>query len=212
MAFQDLTGKTFGRWTVSRIAENRGNKSYWVCSCSCGTIKEVYSTHLRNGTSKSCGCLHREIVVEMNFKHGGRGTPEYTAWKNMISRCYNPKKDRYKDWGGRGIMVCEEWRNDFSAFLRHIGKRPSSKHSVDRIEVNGNYEPGNVRWATLEAQSHNQRLSKRNTTGVRGVKIRNDSGKYVASIGYKSKKIHLGTFDTIEEAILAREEAERTYW
>lgn len=210
MAFQDLTGKTFGRWTVLRREENRGKAVFWECSCICGKIKTVSGSHLKCGRTLSCGCLQKERAAECATKHGEHGIPEYVAWKNMISRCYNPKNDHYHLYGGRGISVYDGWRNDFSTFFEHIGKRPTQKHSVDRIEVNGNYEPGNVRWATHDVQAHNKRISKSNTTGVSGVILRGE--RYMARISVKSQRIYLGTFDTIEEATLARLEAERTYW
>lgn len=210
--FIDLTGQTFGRWTVLRRAENRRNLTCWLCSCSCGTTKEVRSTQLRNGNSKSCGCFQKERATECATTHGKRKIQGYNAWWNMIDRCYNENNKKFNHYGGRGITVCDKWKNDVSSFLRDMGPRPSPRHSVDRIENNKGYSPDNCRWATYEVQSHNQRLSRRNTTGVRGVSIRNDLGKYTAVIYVKNKRVYLGHFDTIEEAAIARIEAEKMYW
>ncbi len=161
---QDLTGKVFGRLTALHYAGNY----QWLCSCSCGTIKRVAGSHLRAGSIVSCGCFQRECVAEMgrtrNRRHGesrhGRRELEWTAWSRMWQRCTNPKRKDWKHYGGRGVTVCERWAT-YENFLADMGRRPSSKHSIDRFpDTNGNYEPGNCRWATWTEQARNRRNNK----------------------------------------------------
>ena len=156
----DLTGQRFGRLVaVKRVAALRKSKeAWWKCHCDCGNTKETTSRYLRTGIAKSCGCFASEVTAERNrqgTKHGeaARVTPEYRAWASMKSRCYNEKCAGFKLWGGRGIIVCDRWLQSFDAFLADVGRRPSSRHSIDRINNDGNYEPGNVRWATQSEQS-----------------------------------------------------------
>lgn len=167
----DLTGQTFGRLTVLRRIENdKHGKTRWLCRCECGD-EAVRSAHLmRKGESLSCGCLQRETNVSAPTIHGhakvGRATKEYIVWSNMIARCENPKATRFDAYGGRGIAVCERWRNDFAAFLADMGPRPSSRHTIDRFPDNdGDYEPGNCRWATMKEQGRNKRNNRLVTFG-----------------------------------------------
>ncbi len=158
LGYEDLTGRRFGRWEViERNGSNRTRNSAWSCSCDCGNSGTVSADNLRGGQSKSCGCLIGE-------RHGMAQTPEYRAWVAMIQRCHNPKMPNFKDYGGRGIVVCDEWRGSFTAFYEHIGPKPSSDLSIDRIENNGNYEPGNVRWATRLQQNNNTRKTAKRKT------------------------------------------------
>ena len=165
----DLTGLRFGRWTVLHYKETVNKQPYWSCRCDCGAESAVLGMTLRSGGSRSCGCLRRELNTKRSTIHGqtigrweGKGpTPEYIAWRGMISRCYNPKTKRFEDWGGRGITVCDRWRSSFLAFLEDMGRRPSLDHSIDRYPNNdGNYELGNCRWATPKEQASNRRMSK----------------------------------------------------
>jgi hypothetical protein len=160
----DLTGRVFGRLRVLRVVEvrllsNGRNRVMWLCECSCGAVRAVATDGLvRDRGTRSCGCLNKEVVGANSYRHGGNGAPEYRAWVDMRSRCANDKNPRWKDWGGRGITVCERWLRSFEAFFSDVGPRPSPKHSLDRYPDNdGNYEPGNVRWATKQEQSRNRR-------------------------------------------------------
>ena len=157
----DLTGKTFGRLVVIERAENsKFRKARWKCQCSCGNIAIVCSDNLRKGLAKSCGCLRKESLAKRNTTHGMTKTHEYQTWARMIARCQNFTNSDFKDYGGRGIDICQEWRNDFMAFFNYIGKRPSPEHSVDRINNDGNYEPGNVKWSLPTQQANNKRYNR----------------------------------------------------
>lgn len=164
MADADLIGRTFGRLTVIALAPMRPNWNHFVkCRCSCGTEKEIRVVYLRSGHTASCGCLSQEsrIARRPNLKHGGcpkaKATTEYAAWHSMKDRCRNPKNRKWRLYGGRGIAVCEKWSNSFEAFLADVGLKPDPKFSLDRIDTNGNYEPGNVRWADIYTQNRNRR-------------------------------------------------------
>lgn len=163
MKFIDLSGHVFGRLTVQYRIANRGKHTIWACFCQCGNAVNVSSTHLRSGHTLSCGCYRDD--AKRNNKHGEiHGmceTPEYDAWHKMKGRCLNENDRKYPDYGGRGITVCQEWIDSFEKFYSHIGKRPSEKHSLDRIENNKGYAPVNVRWATIVEQNNNRRNSKK---------------------------------------------------
>lgn len=158
---KDLTGQRFGRLTVLSESEPYPNGDLrWVCRCDCGTSKLIAGRAIRRGKTVSCGCRMREIAYE-NATHGqakaGQPTAEYGVWRNMVGRCYGSRDKDYRYYGSRGITVCPEWRESFEAFFTHVGKRPSAKHSIDRIDNDKGYEPGNVRWATRVQQMRNRR-------------------------------------------------------
>lgn len=161
----DLTGQRFGRLVVLSRAENGPrNAPYWNVRCDCGTERVTRGASLRTGGSKSCGCLVKDNNRRRETTHGEaqgtdhNATPEYNAWSSMKGRCHNPRDKGYPNYGGRGIEVCESWRNSYQAFLGDVGRRPGPGYSIDRIDVNGNYEPGNVRWATARQQVRNRRV------------------------------------------------------
>lgn len=159
MSPQELIGAKFGRWTItgrSHEALRRGASPKWVCVCDCGTTRSVVISDLKNGSSRSCGCLGRE----RSRTHWKTKTPEYSAWNNMRRRCDNPRHRQYKHYGGRGIAVCERWQTSFDAFLSDMGQRPTKDHTLERVNNNEGYGPSNCTWATRKQQNRNQRSSR----------------------------------------------------
>lgn len=159
--FIDLTGKRFGRLVVVRFGGVVKKVTKWVCRCDCGNEKQVNSGALRQRQTNSCGCWRQDSARIISRTHGLSKTAEYKTWQQMIQRCDNQGDANYPNYGGRGISVCEKWQN-FENFYADMGKRPSGM-SIDRKDNDGNYEPGNCRWATLIQQNRNRR-STRNVT------------------------------------------------
>ncbi len=158
LRFIDLKGKTFGRLTVIERAENIGKYTAWLCECSCEEHNKVVvlGMRLKNKSTQSCGCLKIERIKEANTKHGYCRKREYNSWQAMIGRCLYPSNKSFKDYGGRGITVCDRWLHSFENFLKDMGKRLYGTE-LDRINVNGNYEPGNCRWVTKIENNNNKR-------------------------------------------------------
>jgi len=151
MKTQIEIGEVFGKLKViGRAGKGLSGHTVFHCQCECGKSSIVTGSRLRSEHTKSCGCLKGE-------QHGLRGTPEYDAWSGAKDRCHNPKSRVYLDYGGRGIIMDVSWRNSFLKFFSDLGPRPSVKHSLDRENTNGNYEPGNCRWATRKEQLFNRR-------------------------------------------------------
>jgi hypothetical protein len=159
MGVIDMTGERFGRLRViGRSPENNAQRrALWECVCDCGNTTVLPRKDLTTGNTRSCGCFARDWTVEKHTVHGRSRTPEYHAWKNMRQRCLNPNHPNYHHYGGRGVTICDQWLDSFAAFLADVGERPAPGLSLDRIDNDGNYEPGNVRWATQSQQIRNQR-------------------------------------------------------
>lgn len=151
----DITGKMFGRWMVlNRSGSDDRNKPLWLCRCSCGVERLVSGSTLREGQSTSCGCKREDSLT----KHGMCGTSEYHSWRAMINRCHNQNDSSYHLYGARGIKVCEKWHDIFS-FIEDMGLKPSNKHSIERKDNNGNYEPDNCEWVLPIEQAKNRRTN-----------------------------------------------------
>ena len=151
------TGQRFGRLLVVNPVGKIKQHLSFLCQCDCGVLKIIRGSNLKAEQVRSCGCLGREIQPLRNRKHGMRNTAVYRVWVRMISRCTNPKGDSYKDYGGRGIKVCERWKNSFEMFLADMPPFPGKGWSIERNNVNGDYEPENCKWLPLEEQARNKR-------------------------------------------------------
>lgn len=198
--FKDIPiGTKFHRWTVIRcvgVDPNSGGYR-WLCRCDCGNESSVDGTSLRSGSSKSCGCLSSEITAKRNYVHGKTGIPGYYTWKHIHARCYNPNNKDYHNYGGRGIIVCDRWRESFQNFYDDMGEKPEGM-TLDRIDNDGNYEPRNCRWATKVEQANNTRINLKFEDGTpltlwarsNGVKSETARRSYYA--GYSKEEILTG--------------------
>lgn len=156
---ENMVGKKFNRWTILEVLGVENNRRYCKCQCECGTIKKVLLTEVKRGGSKSCGCLAKER--HHKEANGLSKSRIYNIYCYMKSRCYNKNNARYKNYGGRGIKICDEWLNNFMNFYNwSMGNGYNDTLSIERIDVNGDYEPNNCKWITLQEQSYNKQNSR----------------------------------------------------
>lgn len=207
MKKENLLGKEFGRWLVTKEADPyislKGAKSTrWECLCTCGNVKLVVAGSLKNGDSKSCGCLCTEIAT----KHEDSGSRLYRIWVGMNARCHGSSDERTtKAYKEKGITVCAEWRNCYTTFRDWaLCNNYDSSLSIDRIDNNGNYEPDNCRWTTQTVQSRNTKaLSSTNKSGYRGVSWNPVYSKWEVSISVRNKTVKVGFYDLVLDAAKA---------
>lgn len=161
--FINLTGKRFGSLTVLKYCKgSQGCRSRWLCRCKCGNMTKVDAPNLKNGHTKSCGCLRGEVCRRAAITHGLSKTEEYGIWHGMKNRCYNENDQKHwKNYGGRGIKICDRWRNSFEHFIADMGHRPSVKHTLERLDNNGDYSPSNCRWEIPSTNLNNKRTNIR---------------------------------------------------
>jgi hypothetical protein len=167
----DMKGQKFSRLTViERAPSDKDGNAMWLCICSCGNRLIVLGRSLRRNRTKSCGCWYKEAIGLRVRKHGNcmnyEITSEYSSWMNMKARCSNQDHGSFARYGGRGIMICPRWMK-FENFLADMGKKPSSRHSIDRINNDGNYEPSNCRWATRKQQAANMTMIPKRLIALR---------------------------------------------
>lgn len=198
----NLIGRQFGRWTVISVAPSRDSSGglVYTCRCSCGVSRAVRGCKLTAGCSKSCGCLRKAMASERFTSHRMSRHQVYKAWAEMVARCHNASSSNFPNYGARGISVCPEWRNSFENFYECMGPRPEEGYSVEREDNDGNYEPGNCRWATKREQANNRRSNRLITAGG----ITKSIAEWARDLGIKpqtiSARLRSGWSD--EESIL----------
>lgn len=192
----DLGGKRFGRLLVIKEGPKSIEQLRWWCQCDCGTRKLIFGTALKSGFTNSCGCLNSERSASRRTIHSEsvdrKATKEYRAWQLMKARCYVQGNNRYHAYGARGIRVCERWLNNFGHFLADMGRAPSKAHSLDRVDVNGDYCPENCRWSTPVEQGNNKRTNIRVKTPEGDLTVAQLARKTGVSYGTLLKRAKAG--------------------
>lgn len=214
----ELEGQVFnGMRVLTRVENSKENRTMWRVKCFCGKDFTVSGTRIRNGKIKSCGCiLEKKGEEAVAYTHGGTGTRLYSIWGDIKGRCYRENNVRFSDYGGRGIVVCDEWKDDFQAFQEwSMNNGYRDELSIDRINNDKGYSPDNCRWTTSVEQNRNKRVHKNSRSGVSGVQWQKQNKKWIAVINTGDKslgRIHLGSFSRIDEAIRVRRDAELKHW
>lgn len=192
-------GDIYNRLTLVREVFG-GSRRRWLCECVCGNLKIVSLNDLISNHVRSCGCFRVESTKARATIHGMYETAEYDAWVNMKSRCLDSNSSSYEYYGALGVFVCQEWLNSFEVFLNDVGLKPSKEYSLDRINVYGNYEPGNVRWSLIEVQSNNKRTRRVFSKGQETLTLLEWSKKL--GVPYKTLHTRLSTGWTIEQVLV----------
>ena len=206
--FVDLTGQRFGKLVVIERVYNGRKDAHWRCKCDCG--KEVITStgHLKDGHTKSCGCYSRSLLKETATKHGQYKTRLYNVWWSIYTRCYVKSSNRYKQYGDKGIIMCDEWKNDFMTFYNwsmengykeDIDKNGRNQISIDRIDNNGNYETNNCRWVDRKTQANNKSINVKFLIAGESLTAKQVAEKY--NINYRTFMSRLYRGFTFEEAI-----------
>lgn len=183
----DLRGQRFGRLVAVELLGKSGEKRRWLCRCDCGGEKITRSENLLGGSSQSCGCLR----LQCHTTHGGSNWPEYRVWHSAKFRCQSPSDPRWSRYGGRGIHMCPRWAEDFGAFIQDMGRRPSPKHTLGRIDNDGPYSPENCRWETYAQQARNRSISRNYAMDGRSQCLRDwaaESGLTLSKLRYHIEK------------------------
>jgi len=194
--FMDLTGKSFERLEVIARAKNPyGNSNtVWLCRCTCGSELIVSGSNLRSGNSKSCGCLKIESAVRSHTKHSGYGSRLYRTWSGIKTRCSNENRDDYRNYGGRGITICEEWSDSFEKFREwSIANGYDETLTIDRKDNNGNYEPDNCQWVTFTVNCNNKRNNHLGTAFGEIKTLAQWSKDERCVVGYNTLRDRIGT-------------------
>jgi len=205
---------------LEHTGKNEKGKTMWMCRCHCGKEFNVVAVSISTGNTKSCGCRKQANYKGVNkgeenagYKHGETKTRLYEIWKDMRYRCNNENNQAYKYYGAKGIKVCEEWNSSYLVFREWAYSTGySSELTIDRIDVKGNYEPSNCKWSNRQTQVRNRGVNKNSKSGVTGVTWNPRNRNWVAKIMNDRKATSLGSYNSLEEAIIARRNAETKYW
>lgn len=216
---EDLTGRQFDRLTVIERTENsKSGRTVWLCQCSCkkDNYVKVQACHLKSGHTQSCGCIHKENISKLFKTHGDTDTRLYRIYHAMITRCYNENQPSKKYYVDKDIIICNEWLDKENGYLNFknwaLQNGYQDNLSIDRKDVNDNYKPDNCRWATDEIQVINQGIKSNNKSGYKGVFLHKKTGNWESYITFNKKRIYLGVYKDIEDAIKIRQEAEQKYF